>query len=52
MRGREYHGHGEEYNVEEGKEEAISSSLKYQGCWEEYKVGKEDENLGEENQDF
>ena len=29
MRGREYHGCGEEYNVKKGRGEAISSSLSY-----------------------
>ena len=53
-RKREYHGCGEEYNMEKGKGEAKSFSLKYWGSWEEYQMGKrwwEQEFLGRK-QDF
>ena len=38
-RGRKYHGSWEEYNVNNGTREAISSFLKYSGVWEENQLG-------------
>ena len=36
-----------------GKGEAISSSFQYEGCWEEYQVGKMGKRtFGKENQDL
>ena len=41
-RGRKYHGCGEEYNVEKGKGEAISSSLNIEAVGKNIKCGREE----------
>ena len=53
-KGREYHGRGEEYNVDKGKEKAyhLPYNVKAVGKNIKWGRGKGDGNFGEENQDY